>query len=218
MGGVHTDIRAATELKGLWAAGEAACVSVHGANRLGANSTSVCLVFGRIAGAEAAKYVAGWQGDGAPREQILAEEARVYDETLGGRGDVVPYEVRSRLQETMDANAYVFRDGAGLAEGLRAVRALKAEAYRNVADKSKEYNTNLEHVLELDSLLNTAEVVLMGALARTESRGAHTRLDHPKRDDVDWLKHTLARKGPDGPALSYVPVTITKHQPVERRY
>jgi succinate dehydrogenase / fumarate reductase flavoprotein subunit len=218
MGGVHTDIRAATELKGLWAAGEAGCVSVHGANRLGANSTSVCLVFGRLAGAEAAKYVAGWQGDGAPREQILAEEARVYDETLGGRGDVVPYEVRSRLQETMDANAYVFRDGAGLAEGLRAVRALKAEAYRNVADKSKAYNTNLEHVLELDSLLNTAEVVLMGALARTESRGAHTRLDHPKRDDANWLKHTLARKGPDGPALSYAPVTITRHQPVERRY
>ena len=218
MGGVHTDIHGATELKGLWAAGEAACVSVHGANRLGANSTSVCLVFGRIAGAEAAKYAAGLQGDGVPKEQVMAEEARVYDETLNGKGDVVPYEIRGRLQKTMDKNAYVFRDCAGLAEGLKTVHALKAEAYRNVADKAKEYNTNLLHVLELDSLLHAAEILLMGALARTESRGAHTRTDFPKRDDANWLKHTLARRGPDGPQLSYVPVTITKHQPVERKY
>jgi len=218
MGGVHTDLHGATELRGLWAAGEAACVSVHGANRLGANSTSVCLVYGRIAGAEAAKYAAAWQGDGVPREQVLAEEKRVYDETLNGKGGVSPYEIRTRLQKTMDANAYVFRDGAGLAEGLRTVRALKAEAYRNVSDKAKEYNTNLLHVLELDSLLSSAEILLMGAHARTESRGAHTRTDFPKRDDANWLKHTLARKGPDGPQLSYAPVTITKHQPVERKY
>src|SRR5574340_790890 len=113
MGGVHTDIHGATELKGLWAAGEAACVSVHGANRLGSNSTSICLVYGRIAGTEAAYYVKGWQGDGLPKDQILAEERRLFDETLNGPGDVSPYEVRDRLQEVMDRDAYVFRSGEG---------------------------------------------------------------------------------------------------------
>jgi len=111
-----------------------------------------------------------------------------------------------------------FRHGDELANALGAVRALKAEAYRNVADTEKAYNTNLLHVLELDSLLNAAELVLVGALARQESRGAHTRLDFPKRDDVNWLKHTIAHRTADGPRLSFVPVTITKHQPVERKY
>jgi len=218
MGGVHTDIRGATELKGLWAAGEAACVSVHGANRLGSNSTSICLVYGRITGAEAAAHVEGWQGDGIPKDAVLAEERRIFDDTLRGSGDVSPYGVRDRLQAIMDEHAYVFRHGDELANALGAVRALKAEAYRNVADTEKAYNTNLLHVLELDSLLNAAELVLVGALARQESRGAHTRLDFPKRDDVNWLKHTIAHRTADGPRLSFVPVTITKHQPVERKY
>ncbi len=219
MGGVHTDQRGATELRGLWAAGEAGCVSIHGANRLGSNSTSICLVYGRITGAEAAYYVKGWQGNGLPNDQILAEETRLFDGTLNGRGDASPYEIRDRLQELMDRDAYVFRSGEALARALREIRALKEEAYRNVGDKEHEYNTNFLHVLELDSLLNAAEIVVTGALARQESRGAHTRLDFPKRDDVHWLQHTLAHRGPDGaPRLSYVPVTITKHQPVERKY
>jgi len=219
MGGVHTDMKGATELKGLWAAGEAASVSIHGANRLGSNSTTICLVYGRITGAEAAFYVKGWQGNGLPQAQILAEEKRLYDETMNGNGDVSPYEVRDRLQELMDRDAYVFRSGEGLTRALRQIRALKQEAYRKVGDKEREYNTNFLHVLELDSLLNAAEIVVAGALARQESRGAHTRLDFPKRDDVHWLEHTLAHRGPDGsPQLSYIPVTITKHQPVERKY
>ena len=219
MGAVHTDIRGATELKGLWAAGEAGCVSIHGANRLGSNSTAICLVYGRITGAEAAQYVKGWQGNGLPQDQVLAEEKRLFDETLNGNGDVSPYEVRDRLQAIMDRDAYVFRSGEGLTRAVREIRALKQEAYRKIGDPEREYNTNFLHVLELDSLLNAAEVVVVGGLARQESRGAHTRLDFPKRDDVNWLKHTLARRGPDGrPQLSYVPVTITKHQPVERKY
>ncbi len=219
MGGVHTDIRGATELRGLWAAGEAGCVSVHGANRLGSNSTSICLVYGRVTGAEAAYYVKAWQGNGLPQEQVLAEERRLFDETLNGDGDVSPYEVRDRLQEIMDRDAYVFRSGDGLARAVREVRALKKQAYRKVGDKEREYNTNFLHVLELDSLLNAAELVVTGALARQESRGAHTRLDYPKRDDAHWLKHTVAHRGADGqPLLSYIPVTITKHQPVERKY
>ncbi|HYM40216.1 MAG TPA: succinate dehydrogenase/fumarate reductase flavoprotein subunit [Thermoplasmata archaeon] len=219
MGGVHTDIKGATELKGLWAAGEAACVSVHGANRLGSNSTSICLVYGRITGTEAAYYVKGWQGNGLPQEQILAEETRLFDETLNGDGDVSPYEVRDRLQEIMDRDAYVFRSGEGLARAQREIQALRSQAYHRVGDKEREYNTNFLHVLELDSLLNAAEIVVAGALARQESRGAHTRLDFPKRDDVHWLQHTLAHRGPDGhPQLAYIPVTITTHQPVERKY
>ena len=219
MGAVHTDIKGATELKGLWAAGEAGCVSIHGANRLGSNSTAICLVYGKITGAEAAYYVKGWQGNGLPKEQIVAEEKRLFDETLNGDGEVSPYEVRDRLQEIMDRDAYVFRSGEGLARAVKEIRALKAQAYRKVGDKEREYNTNFLHVLELDSLLNAAELVVTGGLARQESRGAHTRLDFPKRDDVHWLKHTLAHRGPDGhPVLSYIPVTITKHQPVERKY
>lgn len=218
MGAVHTDLHGATELKGLWAAGEAGCVSIHGANRLGSNSTSICLVYGRITGAEAAAYVDRWQGNGLPRQAVLAEETRIFRETLNGSGDVNPYDIRNRLQEIMDRDAYVFRTGAGLARALREVRALQKEAYRNVVDKDRAYNTNLEHVLELDSLLTSAEIVLVGALAREESRGAHSRLDFPKRDDVNWLKHTLAYRSADGPRLSYVPVTITKYPPVERKY
>ena len=218
MGGVHTDIKGATELKGLWAAGEAGCISIHGANRLGSNSTSICLVYGRVTGAEAAYYVKSWQGDGVPKEQILQEETRLFDETLRGSGDISPYEVRDRLQETMDRDAYVFRTGDGLKRALREIQTLKREAYRNVGDKEKEYNTNLLHVLELDSLISAAEVVVAAALAREESRGAHTRLDYPKRDDVHWLKHTLAHRTSDGPRLEYIPVKITKHQPVERKY
>jgi len=218
MGGVHTDLGGATELEGLWAAGEAACVNVHGANRLGSNSTAICLVYGRFTGDAAARYAMGWQGDGVSREAILREESRIYDETLRGGGDVSPYDVRDRLQTIMDSRAYVFRTGDDLASALHDIRALKANAYRNVADRAKGYNTNLLHVLELDSLLNAAEVVVASALAREESRGAHTRLDFPKRDDVRWLRHTLAYRTEDGPRLAYVPVTITKHQPVERTY
>jgi len=193
-------------------------VSVHGANRLGSNSTAICLVYGRFTGDAAARYAMGWQGDGVSREAIEREESRVFDETLRGGGNVSPYEVRDRLQEIMDAHAYVFRTGDGLATALREIRRLKAEAYRNVSDRAKEYNTNLLHVLELDSLLNAAEVVVASAIAREESRGAHTRLDFPKRDDVRGMRHTLAYRTPAGPRLAYVPVTITKHLPVERTY
>jgi len=218
MGGVHTDAHGATELRGLWAAGEAGCVAVHGANRLGANSTSVCLVYGRIAGAAAAAYAEKAAGGNISREAAAKEEARVYDETLRGSGDMNPYEVRDRLQAIMDRDAYVFRTGDGLRRALREIRDLQRQAYRNVGDAAREYNTNLLHVLELDSLLTAAEIALAGALAREESRGAHTRRDFPQRDDARWLKHTLAYRTAAGPRLAYVPVVITKHQPVERKY
>jgi succinate dehydrogenase flavoprotein subunit len=219
MGGVHTDISGATELRGLWAAGEAASVSVHGANRLGANSTTLCLVYGKIAGKEAADYVNdGHDRVDASKTQVLSEEKRVYDDTLHGSGTLNPYEVRDRLQEIMDKHAYVYRTAEGLRTALRQVQKLKEEAYRRVTDQAKEYNTSLVHVLELDSLLETAEIMLVSALAREESRGAHSRLDYPKRDDANWLKHTLAHKTSGLLKLDYIPVKITKYRPTERRY
>jgi succinate dehydrogenase / fumarate reductase flavoprotein subunit len=219
MGGVSTDIHGATQLKGLWAAGEAACISIHGANRLGANSTAICLVYGRITGAAAASYALnGHRRQDIPDDQIRQEESRMYDETLRGSGTISPYEIRDRLQAIMDRHAYVFRDGENLKQAIRDVRALREESYRKVSDKTREYNTNLLHVLELDSLLHAAELVLIGALAREESRGAHSRLDYPKRDDENWLKHSLSYRVNGEPRLSYTPVTITKHAPTERRY
>ena len=118
----------------------------------------------------------------------------------------------------MDRYAYVYRNGEDLRTAVKEVRALRNESYRNVADKTKEYNTNLLHVLELDSLLNTAELVLLSALAREESRGAHSRQDYPSRDDKNWLKHSLAYRVNGKPEFIYSPVTITKHVPTERRY
>ena len=218
MGGIHTNIDGATPLKGLWAAGEVACVSVNGANRLGSNSTTTCLVWGGITGGLAASYCASVKGDGFPMDAAKKEERRIFDWVLHGSGGENPYTVRRELQSIMDERAYVFRSGDGLTKAVKAVKELKRKAFRNVADKAKEYNTNLLHVFELEAMLDVAEAALVGGLARTESRGAHTRLDFPKRDDMNWLKHTLAYRTEDGPRLDYVPVTITKYQPTERKY
>ena len=192
MGGIHTDIEGATEMRGLWAAGEAACNSTHGANRLGANSTSECIVWGRITGELAARYASGKKVDSVNSKQVLEEEKRIYDGLFHGSGNVNPYEVRKQLADEMDEKAYVFRDEQGLTDALRKVRELKATMWRHVDDKAKEYNTNFVNVMETDSMLRTAEVVLVGALNRRESRGAHARIDYPYRDDANFLKHTLA--------------------------
>ena len=218
MGGIDTDINGATKMKGLWAAGEAACVSINGANRLGANSTSECLVFGKITGAEAAKFVAGRDHGSSPGEKVMLEEGRVFDGIFHGRGGTNPYEVRDRVQKLMDNHAFVFRTGESLSLGLKGIRELQSTDYLHCDDQSRVYNTNLGHVLEIESMLAISEVVVAGALARTESRGAHSRRDYPKRDDANWLKHTLAYCGPDGPRLEYVPAKITKYQPAERHY
>jgi succinate dehydrogenase / fumarate reductase flavoprotein subunit len=218
MGGIDTDINGGTKLKGLWAAGEVACVSINGSNRLGANSTAECLVWGKITGAEAAKYAQGKQ-EGAPvGEQVMLEEKRIFDGIFHGRGGTNPYEVRDELQKLMARDAFVYRDGKGLGEALARIRELKGKDFLHCEDRSRVYNTNLSDVLEVESMLTVAEVVVAGALARTESRGAHARRDFPSRDDANWLKHTLAFAGPDGPRLDYSPVTITKYQPAERHY
>ena len=126
--------------------------------------------------------------------------------------------MRDSLQKVMDKGAFVYRTGEGLTEALRTIRELKEKDFLHCEDKSRIYNTNLSDVLEVESMLVVAEVVVAGALARTESRGAHFRRDYPGRDDKNWLKHTLAYPGPDRPRLEYSSVSITKYQPAERHY
>jgi succinate dehydrogenase / fumarate reductase flavoprotein subunit len=218
MGGIHTNIEGATEMRGLWAAGEASCNSLHGANRLGANSTSECLVWGRITGELAARYASSSNPTSASvSSQVLDEEKRIYDGIFRGSGEVNPYQLRRDLTDLMDANASVFRDEEGLQEGLRKLNALKGSSWNHVDDKAREYNTNFINVMEVDSMLRIAEVVLIGALNRQETRGAHARTDYPKRDDENFLKHTLAYYGKQQ-KIAWHPVTITRYVPMERKY
>ena len=219
MGGIHTNIDGATELQGVWAAGEAACNSVHGANRLGANSTSECIVWGKITGSLAVDYIEKHSNPNQwPHHLITLEEKRIYDGIFRGNGDANPYEIRQELTDTMNEKAYVFRNEKDLVEGLKKVRQLKEQTWKHVDDGAKEYNTNFTNVMELDSMIRTAEIVLIGAINRKESRGSHARTDYTKRDDANFLHHTLAYYDPNGPIMKTHPVTITKYQPVERKY
>ncbi|MGI0011508.1 MAG: succinate dehydrogenase/fumarate reductase flavoprotein subunit [Nitrosopumilaceae archaeon] len=218
MGGIHTDIDGATEIQGIWAAGEAACNSTHGANRLGANSTSECIVWGKITGELAARYVVDSKTSPFPLHLVVAEEKRIYDGIFRGRGDVNPYEVKQQLTDTMNEKAYVFRNEKDLVDGLKKLRDLKEKTWKHVDDKASEYNTNFTNVIELDSMFRIAEVILVGAIKRKESRGAHARTDYPARDDKNFLHHTLAYYDAKEPILKEYPVTITKYKPVERKY
>jgi succinate dehydrogenase / fumarate reductase, flavoprotein subunit len=221
MGGIHSNVDGATELNGLWVAGEAACNSLHGANRLGANSTSECLVWGAITGELAANYSIKYKNNSIniDNQQISVEEKRIFDGIFRGKGDVNPYEIRKELTDTMDENAYVYRTESFLVEGLKKIRQLKSLYWKHVDDQVKEYNTNFLNVMELDSMLRVAEVVLLGALNRRESRGAHSRIDYKERDDNNFLKHTLAYYNDDGePKMNWHPVTFTRYAPAERRY
>ncbi|NDF27588.1 MAG: FAD-binding protein, partial [Nitrosopumilaceae archaeon] len=219
MGGIHTNIDGATELKGVWAAGEAACNSVHGANRLGANSTSECIVWGKITGKNAAEYALNAKsGLQFPHQLVTLEEKRIYDGIFRGQGEYNPYEVRQELTDTMNEKAYVYRTEADLVEGLKKLRELRSRSWKHVDDKAKEFNTNFSNVMEIDSMFRVAEVVLIGAINRRESRGAHARLDYPNRDDANFLHHTLAYYDPKEPIMKKHPVTITRYQPVERKY
>lgn len=220
MGGIHTDINGATPLEGIWAAGEAACVSVHGANRLGANSTAECLAWGKITGEKAVSYAIKQKSlpPSLREERVREEEARVFARFYHN-GRESSYVLRKELQNVMDKNVGVFRTGAGLELALEKIRELKERAqHLGVKDKGRIYNTDLLAALETVNLLDLAEVIVVGALARQESRGSHARRDFPKRDDINRLKHTLAYYTPEGPKLDYIPVAITMWQPVERKY
>jgi len=220
MGGIHTDIDGATPVEGIWAAGEAACGSLHGANRLGCNSTAECLVWGKISGDKAAQYVSKQKTfSPLPQETTLKdEETRIFNRFSSDAKESA-YSLRRELQKTMDSGVAVFRTGSGLEGSLNKIRELKQRLPdAQVKDRGRIYNTDLLSALEVDNLLDLAEVIVAGALARTESRGAHSRRDFPQRDDANWLRHTLAHYTPTGPRLEYIPVAVTMWQPVERKY
>ena len=220
MGGIHTDINGATTVEGIWAAGEVGCESLHGANRLGSNSTAECLAWGRITGGLAAEYVKKQNAfPPMPAESELKDaEASVFDR-FKTDGKESSYELRNELQALMDTKAGVFRTGDDLEAALKRIKEMKQQLPElKVTDRGRIYNTDLLYALEADTLLDLSEIVVTGALARTESRGAHSRRDYKTRDDENWLKHTLAYHTPTGPRLEYIPVAITMWKPVERKY
>jgi len=219
MGGIHVNVRTETSISGLYAAGECSCISVHGANRLGTNSTAGCLVFGAIAGEQAAKHAQSKSLREIPKEKVEAEERRVFDRILSSEGDERIPVIRDEMRSIMSKKAWIFRKGSELTEALKQIRQLK-KRFENIRieDKGKIYNTNAVAALQLDFTLDLAEITIASALARTESRGAHSRLDYPKRDDENWLKHTLAYYTKEGPRLEYLPVKITRWPPVARAY
>jgi succinate dehydrogenase / fumarate reductase flavoprotein subunit len=219
MGGIETDINGATRVEGIWVAGEAACVSLHGANRLGSNSTAECLVWGGIAGGEIADKLSGLAAPPSlPGAKVQAAEKH-NEELMGRQGEENLYELRRALRATMDQNVGVFRTGEELSTALRTIREIRQRsAAAPVADRSRVYNSNLFHALELENLVDLAEVMVIGALSRRESRGAHARRDFSTRDDDNWLKHTLAWHTDGEPRLDYKPVTINTWKPVERKY
>ena len=225
MGGVPTDIETRVldvdgdVVSGLFAAGEVACVSVHGANRLGTNSLLDINVFGRRAGIAAAVHARGAQHvelPVGPERDVVAQLERL---RTGSGGENVAA-VRADLQETMDVNATVYRTEATLKQAEVDIAALK-DRYRSVTvmDKGTRYNTDLLEALELGFLLDLAEIMVVSAKARNESRGAHFREDYPTRDDVNFMRHTLATRDADGEVrLAYKPVTQTRYEPMERKY
>ena len=229
MGGIPTDVETRVlrdnehVVPGLYAAGECACVSVHGANRLGTNSLLDINVFGRRAGIAAAEYAQTVDHVELPDDAQGYTMALVENLRSSTGGERVAA-LRKEMQETMDMNAQVYRTEATLKQALTDVQELKRR-YGNVAiqDKGGRYNTDLLEAIELGFLLDLAELVVIGALERKESRGGHAREDYPTRDDVNFMRHTMAyrRDQADGEPtvqLDYKPVVITRYQPMERKY
>ena len=222
MGGVHTDMYGYTGLSGLYSAGEAACVSMNGANRLGSNSLTECLVFGAEAGKAATNYALKQTPPsyGNPVQGLaMSEEKRIFDQVLKHETGEKLSTIRTEMQVGMEKNVGIFRDEKSLQEGMRIVGELKAR-FRNVVveDKDDVYNTDLVSALELEFMLDVAETIPYTALLREESRGAHYRTDFKNRDDEHFLKHSLAYSDGNRPRIEYSPVTITRWKPEKRVY
>jgi fumarate reductase flavoprotein subunit len=223
MGGIHTDIKAATPLPGLYAAGECACVSINGANRLGSNSLTELLVFGRRAALSAMEYLQSGvrpAGEAALAAGAAAAQARIRELMQRSGGTDTVAGVRKEMMQTMEQHAGIYRSGEGLAEACGKLAELRRR-YRGIElhDKTNVYNTDLLQALELGSMLDCAEAVTQSALARKESRGAHQRLDFVERDDQRYLKHSLAHyRSGDAPRVDYLDVVITRSQPGVRDY
>jgi fumarate reductase flavoprotein subunit len=222
MGGVHTDINGATPIAGLYAAGEVACVSINGANRLGSNSLPELLVFGARAGRAAAEYASSQAKPGAAvLAQGKEEEKRLQNDFLhktGGRERIAT--LRDDLQKTMEESAGIYRTGETLRRGAEYLKGLR-ERFADVAieDRSRTFNTERITALELSFMLDVADTIVNSALRREESRGAHQRTDFPARDDQRYLAHSLIHQKADGSSrIEYLPVTVTRWPPAERVY
>jgi fumarate reductase flavoprotein subunit len=221
MGGVHTDIDGATPLGGLFAAGETACVSINGANRLGSNSLPECLVFGARAGRAAAEHASSGDAPARGIEAQAADEARRIRKLMDTvPGDEAVPAIRDRMQATMEESAGIYRTGPEMAKGADMLRELQERVGRvGILDTSGAFNTELVAALELANMLDVAECILQSGLRREESRGAHQRTDFPARDDERFLTHQLVHRDPDGGTrIEQLPVTITRWPPGERVY
>jgi fumarate reductase flavoprotein subunit len=222
MGGVHTDMNGATPLPGLYAAGETACVSINGANRLGSNSLAELLVFGARAGRASADYASEQK---TPSRHLMAqaldEEARLEEQFLRKTGGTESIAVlREEMQKIMDNAAGIYRSGESLSGAADKLHELQ-DRFRDIRldDSGHMFNTELISALELSCMLEVAETMAQCAFERTESRGAHQRTDYPKRNDDKFLAHALVYRGEDGrPQVRYEPVTITRWPPAERVY
>jgi len=218
MGGIRVNMRTETRISRLYAAGECSCISVHGANRLGGNSTADCLVFGAIAGDQAARHALVHCHKELEGERLSAEEKRVFT-VLSHEGSERTSSIRDDMRRTMNTKVWIYRNGDELESALKEIRELKERSkHIKIEDKGKIFNSGLVEVLQLDFMLELAEVTIASALRRTESRGAHSRRDYPIRDDLNWLKHTLAYCSRDGPEFAYSSVKITRWLPATRVY
>ena len=222
MGGIDVDVRCVTSLPGFYAAGECACVSVHGANRLGGNSLLDTVVFGKIAGREASNFVSGLeQKDGNEKhmlDEAVAEKAKV-DSWLSRSGGKMAHHLLNDLKIVMSDKAGIFRTKKQLEEALEAIREIREDYGRAfISGKCLRYSQAIVNLIEFGYMADITEVITLGALLREETRGSHFRRDFPKRDDAGWLKHTLISLKDGKPEVSYRDVQITKYQPQERKY
>jgi len=222
MGGIDVDATCASAVEGFFAAGECACVSVHGANRLGGNSLLESIVFGRIAGESASRYLRGGPpeagGDRETAETARALTARIRSVHEREAGENV-FQLLNKLKRLMSDTAGIFRDAATLKRGLDELVELR-EAYRRVFiyGSCGRYCQEMVVLVEFEHMMEVAEVILLGALRREETRGSHYRTDFPKRDDASWLKHTIVTRSDKGPAITYRDLQAGRYAPEERKY
>jgi len=207
-----------TTVPGLFAAGECACVSVHGANRLGTNSLLDLVVFGKHAGLKATEYAKQAEYSKMPQDAEAGAMSQ-FEALRNGSGKENVYDLSNEMKNVMFSEVGIYRNGSAMEGAIDRILELK-EKYKHVrvSDTGRIFNTELLNAWEFGNLLDIAEVVAMSALNRTESRGGHAREDYPERDDVNWLKHTLIRRTNGKLEISYKPVVITKHQPKARVY
>ena len=221
MGGIHCNVKCETSLKGLYSAGECACISVHGANRLGGNSLLETVVFGKIAGEEAGRFSKSTRNEtkGTFLEESLNSERNYLERLFKGSGNEDPAIIREEMRDLMVEKAFLFRNKSELEEAETKLKQLRARSAKlRPILGYKVFNLDLIRAIELEEMLDLSEVIVVSALRREESRGSHVRLDFPNRDDIRFLKHTLAYKTPQGPRIEYSDVKITTYQPEERKY